>query len=65
MPTRNSNKPQKINMRATTSQYQIQVAKITFALSKPLHFFSNISNSLLSIVSVKLSSERRQLLFFT
>ena len=29
MPTRNNNKPQKINMRATTSQYEIQVAKIT------------------------------------
>ena len=36
-------------MRATTSQYEIQVAKITFAQSKPLHFFSNISNSLLSL----------------
>ena len=65
MPTRNNNKPQKINMRATTSQCEIQVAKITFAQSKPLHFFSNISNSLLSIVNIKLSSERRQLLFFT
>ena len=64
MPTRNNNKPQKINMRATTSQYEIQVAKITFAQSKPLHFFSNISDSL-SIVNIKLSSERRQLLFFT
>ena len=60
MPTRNNNKPQKINMRATTSQYEIQVAKITFAQPKPLHFFSNISNSLLLIVNIKLISERRQ-----
>ena len=41
-------------MRATTSQYEIQVGKITFAQSKPLHFFSNISNSLLSIANIKL-----------
>ena len=65
MPTRNNNKPQKINMRTTTSQYEIQVAKITFAQPKPLHFFSNISSSLLSIVNIKLISERRQLLFLT
>ena len=65
MSTRNDKKPQKINMRATTSQHEIQVAKITFAQSKPLHFFSNISNSLLSIVNIKLISEQRQLLFFT
>ena len=50
-------------MRATTSQYEIQVAKITLAQSKPLHFSSNISNSLLSIVNIKLISERRQSLF--
>ena len=38
MPTGNNNKPQKINMRATTSQYQIHVAKISFAQSKPFSF---------------------------
>ena len=27
MPTRNKNKPQKISMRVTTTQYEIQVAK--------------------------------------
>ena len=63
MPTRNNNKPRKTNMRATTSQYEM--AKITFVQSKPLHFFPNISNSLLSIVNIKPISERRQLLFFT
>ena len=42
MPTKNNNEPQKINIRATTSQYQIQVAKITFPQLKPFFLQSII-----------------------